>query len=85
MLNEDNIVDIWTGLKEFFDKKAIETVASKYVDILADNGVEDHVFKAAIGGDEDLDAAIEYYLDDWSGEDDDEPDYESSDYDYDED
>lgn len=68
MLNEDHIIDIWTGLKEFFDKKQIETVASKYVDILADNGVQEHVFKAAIGGDEDLDQAIEYYLDDWDGE-----------------
>ena len=84
MLNEDNIIDIWTGLKEFFDKKAIETVASKYVDVLADNGVEDHVFKAAIGGDEDLDAAIEYYLDDTDG-DEDEVDYDAQDYDYDED
>jgi hypothetical protein len=84
-MNEDNIVDIWTGLKEFFDKKTIETVASKYVDILADNGVEDHVFKAAIGGDEDLDAAIEYYLDDALDGDDDEVDYGSEDYDYDED
>jgi hypothetical protein len=84
-MNEDNIVDIWTGLKEFFDKKTIETVASKYVDILADNGVEDHVFKAAIGGDEDLDAAIEYYLDDAMDSDDDEVDYGSEDYDYDED
>jgi hypothetical protein len=84
-MNEDNIVDIWTGLKEFFDKKTIETVASKYVDILADNGVEDHVFKAAIGGDEDLDAAIEYYLDDAMDGDDDEVDYGSEDYDYDED
>lgn len=83
MLNEDNIIDIWTGLKEFFDKKQIETVASKYVDILADNGVQDHVFKAAIGGDEDLDAAIEYYLDDWE-ESDDEHDYGSDNYDYDE-
>jgi hypothetical protein len=84
MLNEDNIIDIWTGLKEFFDKKAIETVASKYVDVLADNGVEDHVFKAAIGGDEDLDAAIEYYLDD-TDSDEDEVDYDAQDYDYDED
>ena len=84
MLNEDNIIDIWTGLKEFFDKKTIETVASKYVDVLADNGVEDHVFKAAIGGDEDLDAAIEYYLDDTDG-DEDEVDYDAQDYDYDED
>jgi hypothetical protein len=72
MLNEDNITDIWLGLKEFFDKKAVETVAAKYVDVLADNGVQDHVFKAAIGADEDLDAAIEYYLDDWDGESEDE-------------
>ncbi len=84
MINEDHIVDIWTGLKEFFDKKQMETIASKYVDILADNGVQDHVFKAALGGDEDLDEAIEYYLDDWDGEDDD-VDYESEDYDSDED
>ena len=67
-------------LKEFFDKKQIETVASKYVDVLADNGVQDHVFKAAIGGDEDLDNAIEYYLDDWDGEADEEPDYDSEDW-----
>jgi hypothetical protein len=64
MLSEDQVIDIWTGLKEFFDKKAIETVATKYIDILADNGVTDDVFKAAMGGDEDLDDAIEYYLDD---------------------
>lgn len=82
-MTEDNIIDIWTGLKEFFDKKAIETVASKFVDILADNGVQDHVLKAAIGGDEDLDAAIEYYLDDTDG-DEEEPDYGADDYDYDE-
>lgn len=81
MLNEDHIVDIWCGLKEFFDKKAIETVASKYVDILADNGVQDHVFKAAIGGDEDLDAAIEYYLDDWDDSSEQETDYDSAGWD----
>jgi hypothetical protein len=79
-MNEDNIIDIWIGLKEFFDKKQIETVASKYVDILADNGVQDYVFKAAIGGDEDLDNAIEYYLDDFDGESDEEPDYDSEDW-----
>ena len=82
MLSEDNIIDIWTGLKEFFDKKSIETVASKYVDILADNGVSDHVFRAAIGGDEDLDEAIEYYLDDWS-EEGSEIDYDAEDWDED--
>jgi hypothetical protein len=83
-MNEDQIVDIWVGLREFFDKKQIETVASKYVDVLADNGIEDHVFKAALGSDEDLDAAIQYYLDETSYDDDD-TDYESVDYDSDED
>jgi hypothetical protein len=81
-MNEDQIVDIWMGLKEYFDKKSIETVASKYVDILADNGVEDHVFKSALGSDDDLDQAIEYYLDDWEG--DDETDYDAENFDYDE-
>jgi len=80
MMNEYNIVDIWTGLKEFVDKKALETAASKYIDILADNGVQDHVFKAALGSDEDLDTAIEYYLDDWS-EEDAEEDYSSTEWD----
>lgn len=81
-MNEDNIVDIWIGLKEFFDKKILETVASKYVDVLADNGVEDHVFKASLGSDDDLDTAIEYYLDDWDS-DEEEIDYEDQDYDTD--
>jgi hypothetical protein len=81
-MNEDQIVDIWMGLKEFFDKKSIETVASKYVDVLADNGVEEHVFRAALGSDDDLDEAIEYYLDD-SGYDDE--DVDEIDFDYDED
>ena len=85
MLNEDNIVDIWTGLKEFIDKKVVETAASKYIDVLADNGVEDHVLKASLGTDEDLDAAIEYYLDGWDGEEEEEMDYDSRDWDEDED
>ena len=81
-MNEDLIVDIWMGLKEYFDKKQLETIASKYVDVLADNGVQDHVFKAALGTDDSLDEAIEYYLDDWDGEDDD-IDYDAEDWDTD--
>lgn len=79
-MNEDNIVDIWMGLKEFMDKKAIETAASKYVDVLADNGVEDHVLKSALGSDEDLDTAIEYYLDGFEDETED-VDYDSHNWD----
>jgi hypothetical protein len=47
-------------------------VAERYVDLLADFGMPDKVFKAAIGVDETLDQAIGYYLnDDFDGEDDD--------------
>lgn len=81
-MNEDQIVDIWMGLKEYFDKKQIETIASKYIDVLADNGVSDQVFKAALGTDDVLDEAIEYYLDDWDGEDE-EIDYDAEDWDTD--
>lgn len=83
MINEDNIIDIWLGLKEFFDKKQLETVASKYVDILADNGVQDHVFKSILGSDDALDDAIEYYLGESELDIDDDIDFESEDYDKD--
>lgn len=82
-MTEDQIVDIWTGLKEFFDKKAIDTVATRYVDILADNGVQDHVLRAALGGDDDLDDAIEYYLDEDAVDEDEEIDYDSEEWDED--
>lgn len=81
-MTEEQIVDIWTGLKEFFDKKAIDAVASRYVDILADNGVADHVLRAALGSDDDLDDAIEYYLDEDSTDDYEEDiDYDSEEWD----
>ena len=84
-MNEDQIVDIWIGLKEYFDKKQIETVASKYVDVLADNGIEDHVFKSVLGSDDDLDQAIEYYLDEGAVDNDDDIDDSGDDFDYTED
>jgi hypothetical protein len=62
-MNEQQIGDIWTLFKEYVDKKQVDIVAEKFVDLLADYGVEDHVFKDALGVDADLDAAIGYYLD----------------------
>ena len=44
-------------------EKQIDVMAEKYVDIMADYGVEDDAFKEALGSDEDLDKAINYYLD----------------------
>jgi len=57
---------------EYLDKKQTETVAERYIDLLADFGVPDRVFKDAIGVDEILDQAIGYYLDDDTDSDDEE-------------
>ena len=62
-MNEEHISDIWTMFKEYVDKKQIELVAEKFVDLLADYGVSDETFKEVIGTDSNLDEAISYYLD----------------------
>ena len=62
MLNETQVGDIWLNFVEYIDKKQLETVAERYVDLLADFGVSDKVFQAASGVDEILDQAISYYL-----------------------
>ena len=62
-MNEEQIADIWTLFKEYCDKKQIEVVAEKYIDLLADYGIDDHMFKDCFGVDSELDAAINYYLD----------------------
>jgi len=62
MLNETQIGDIWLNFVEYLDKKQLETVAERYIDMLADFGVSDRVMQAATGVDEILDQAIAYYL-----------------------
>jgi hypothetical protein len=64
MLNDTQIGDIWVLFSDFIDKKQIEAVAERYVELLADFGVTDRTLEAASGVDSNLDAAIEYYLDD---------------------
>jgi hypothetical protein len=71
MLNETQIGDIWLLFADYIDKKTIDAVAERYVDLLADFGTTDRVLEAATGVDSTLDAAIEYYLDDSSDSDDD--------------
>ena len=62
-MTEEQIVDIWGVFKEYIDKKQLEIVAEKYVDLLADYGVGDDQLKESLGTDDHLDAAINYYLD----------------------
>ena len=61
-MNEEQIADVWTLFKEYLDKKQIEVIAEKFVDLLADYGISDIVFQDLIGVDKDLDSAINYYL-----------------------
>jgi len=75
MLNETQIGDIWLNFVEYLDKKQLETVAERYVDMLADFGVSDSVMTAATGVDEILDQAISYYLNEDEIEDDDDDDF----------
>jgi hypothetical protein len=63
MLNETQIGDVWLTFVDYIDKKQLETVAERYVDLLADFGVSDQVMQGATGVDEVLDQAINYYLD----------------------
>jgi hypothetical protein len=64
MLNETQIADVWLLFSEFIDKKQLEAVAERYVDLLADLGVSDRALQGATGNDEHLDAAVAYYLED---------------------
>jgi len=74
-MNEEHIIDIWTMFKEYVDKKQMELVAEKFVDLLADYGVSDETFKEVIGTDSNLDDAISYYLD-LDNQDDDEEEWD---------
>ena len=71
MLNETQIGDIWLLFADYIDKKQLELVAERYVDLLADHGVSDKVLQNATGVDETLDSAIDYYLDEEVDDDDD--------------
>ncbi|NBP57776.1 hypothetical protein EBU71_14820 [bacterium] len=77
-MNDIQIGEIWTLFKDFLSKDDISTVAEQFVDLLADFNIKDKVLQGALGVDPDLDAAIEYYLEDDS---DDEEDSYPEDYD----
>ena len=75
MLNETQIGEMWLNFVEYIDKKQLETVAERYVDLLADFGVSDRTLQNATGVDTILDQAIQYYLNDDELDDDEDDDY----------
>ena len=62
-MDDTHIVEVWTMFKEYLDKKSIHAAAERYVDLLADMGVDDHTLNEIIKADNELDDAIYYYLD----------------------
>jgi len=62
-MNEEQIADIWILFKEYLDKKQIDVVAEKFIDLMADYGVSDETLKECLGVSSVLDEAIYYYLD----------------------
>jgi|TARA_B100000242_G_scaffold6258_1_gene3982 hypothetical protein len=61
-MDGSQIIEFWQVFKEYIDKKHIETVAERYVDLCADFGTDDEAFRDALGSDNELDKAIGYYL-----------------------
>lgn len=64
MLNETQIGDVWLLFADSIDKKHLDDVAERYVELLVDNGVTDRTLQHATGVDPVLDQAIQYYLED---------------------
>ena len=65
-MNDEQIGDIWNLFKNYLDKKQMEVISEKFVDLLADYGVDDITLKECLGSDKDLDSAIQYYLEEES-------------------
>lgn len=78
MLNDAQIGEVWLLFADYVDKKQLDIVAERYVELLADYGVRDRVLQSATGVDSTLDQAIVYYLDDADDEEDD--DYRELDF-----
>ena len=75
-MDGSQIIEFWQVFKEYLDKKHIETVAERYVDLCADFGTDDEASRDALGSDNELDKAIGYYLEeDVEIDDDTEEDY----------
>tara|TARA_E500000081_G_scaffold83159_1_gene84449 strand:- start:3513 stop:3731 length:219 start_codon:yes stop_codon:yes gene_type:complete len=71
MIEGIQVIEIWQFFREYMDRKQpVEVIAEKFVDLMADYGISDEDFQDALGADDDLDKAIQYYLDTDSEEED---------------
>lgn len=79
MLNDAQIGEVWMLFADYIDKKQLDIVAERYIELLADYGVRDRTLQNVIGVDTVLDHAITYYLDE-DDEDDEDDDYKELDF-----
>jgi len=75
MLSETQIGEVWLLFADYLDKKQIELVAERYVELLVDQGVNDRTLQNATGVDQILDQAIAYYLEEDESDDSEELDF----------
>lgn len=64
MLNETHIGEIWALFADYIDKKQIDDVAERYVQLLVEHGVSDRKLHNAAGVDAALDHAISSHIED---------------------
>lgn len=62
-MEENRLIDTWMLFRSYVDKKQLEVVAEKYIDLCADYGVDEESMINSLGSDTVLDEAIKYYLD----------------------
>jgi hypothetical protein len=66
-MTEEQICDLWAGIKPYFDKHNIESAAIKFVDVLMDHNYEE-ALRDSVSFDDDLDSAIRYCFENWADE-----------------
>ena len=71
MFNEAQLGEVWVLFADYIDKKQIDLVAERYIELLADFGISDQSLQTLNGTDQHLDQAISYYLEDDDDVDDD--------------
>ena len=64
MLNETHIGEIWVLFADYIDKKQLDDVADRYVQLLVDHNVSTRMLHNAAGVDTALDHAISSYIED---------------------
>ena len=81
-MDEQLIIEVWDTFKDYIPEKNRETAANQYVDFLINKDIELTELQNVMGYDSHLDSAIEFVIEEYKDDADDE---ENEDWDYKED